>query len=75
MALRDPFYGYPSSGGRIDFAATSKCRYLELLRYPNLSFPRQSEGELGDTSLLEWLNKVLRAYMLRVCHILTSLRI
>jgi hypothetical protein len=70
-------YGYPSSGGRIDFAATCKCRYLELLRYPNLPFPRQSEGELDDTSLLEWFNKVLRAVIYRSCvlHMLTSLRI
>jgi hypothetical protein len=62
MPPRDLVYGYPSSGGRIDFAAASKCRYLELLHYPNLPFPtRPSEGELDDTSLLEWFNKVLRA--------------
>jgi hypothetical protein len=61
MALRDLVYGYPPSGGRIDYAATSTCRYLELLRYPDRPFPRQSEGELDDTSLSEWLNKVLGA--------------
>ena len=61
MAIRGHMYGYPPSGGRIDFAAASKCRYLELLCYPNLPFPREYGGELDDTSLLEWFNKVLRA--------------
>lgn len=39
------------SGGRIDFAAASACKYVEILRYPGPPLLVQRNGELDDTSL------------------------
>jgi hypothetical protein len=47
-----------SYGGRIDFAAASKCRYVELLRYLDRPLPLPSEGDLDDKSLRAWFSKV-----------------
>lgn len=56
-----PMHGFSSSRACIGFAAASKCRYVDLIRYPDTLTPRQLGGELDDKSLLEWFNKVLKA--------------
>lgn len=56
-----PMHGFSSSKGRIDFAAASKCRYVDLFRYPDTLAPHKEEGELDDKSLPKWFDKVLRA--------------
>jgi hypothetical protein len=53
-------HGRLSSRGRIDFAAVSKCRYVEILRYPDRPLVER-DGGLDDTSLPVWFNKVSRA--------------
>jgi hypothetical protein len=65
-----------SSRGRIDFAAASKCRYVEILRYPDRPHLKR-DGKLDDTSLPMWFNKVSRAVEQKVIvlYLLTSLRI
>jgi hypothetical protein len=76
MALELPIHERWSSKGRVNFAAASKCRYVELLRYPDRP-PLKRDGELDDTTLPVWFNKVSRAIKQKVIilYLLTSLRI
>ena len=53
--------GYRSrhpSGNNVEFAETSVCRYLDILRYPNQSEPVQEEGGLTDSSMASWFDRV-----------------
>jgi hypothetical protein len=47
-----------AEGNPVEFAATSKCRFLDILQYPSLAGYYQSEGNLDDSSIEEWFSKV-----------------
>jgi len=42
----------------VQFAETTKCRAIELLKWPDVLGVRQAEGMVDDNSLHEWLTKV-----------------
>jgi hypothetical protein len=44
--------------GAVQFAETTKCRAIELLKWPDVLGVRQAEGMVDDNSLHEWLTKV-----------------
>jgi hypothetical protein len=43
-----------AEGNPVEFAATSKCRFLDILEYPSLVEHHQSEGNLDDSYIEEW---------------------
>jgi hypothetical protein len=47
-----------AEGNPVEFAATSKCRFLDILQFPSLAEHHQSEGNLDDSSIEEWFSKV-----------------
>lgn len=50
--------GHQTLGHSVAFAAATKSRYYELLKYPNLEDVQRIEGELDDASLPAWLSRV-----------------
>jgi hypothetical protein len=47
-----------AEGNPVEFDATSKCRFLDILQYASLAEHHQSEGNLDDSSIEEWFSKV-----------------
>lgn len=54
----DPEFKNPKLCGTLDFAKSWKLSYLEMLFYPNLTDPVQSEGTVDEASLSDWLSQV-----------------
>jgi hypothetical protein len=46
--------------GSAEFAAQTKCGYIELLHRPGLCGVSKAEGSLDDVALEEWFGKVLQ---------------
>jgi hypothetical protein len=42
----------------VQFAETTECRAIELLKWPDVLGVRQAEEMVDDNSLHEWLTKV-----------------
>ena len=53
------WYNYHlAEGNPVELAATSKCRFLDILQYPSLADHHQSEGDLDNSFIEEWFSKV-----------------
>ena len=60
---RDPEYGFPAPGTKVEFAAETAGSFLEILGH-GVSEERswiENEGELNDERLREWIT--VREYL------------